>query len=145
MKTSKTFALLAVSLLSFACNAQKTRITMLDLPKPAQNFITENFSNQVISYAVEDKEISNTEYKVVFTGGAEIEFDGKGNWEEIDGHTSALPASVLPKTTAAYIAQHYKNLSVEKLEKERYGYKVEFTNDLELKFDAKGNFMRIDD
>ena len=149
MKTSmgytKTFILAVTSLACFACNAQKRKITIAELPATAQTFIKTNFPNQATSYIIEDKGITKTEYKVQFTGGTEIEFDGKGNWEELDANRGTLPASVLPKAIAAYVAQNYKGLSVEKLDRERYGYKLEFTNDLELEFDANGKFLRIDD
>jgi hypothetical protein len=145
MGYTKTLALATATLLCFACNAQKRNITMAELPVTAQTFIKANFPNQATSYIIEDKEITETEYKVRFTGGTEVEFDGKGNWEELDANRGILPNSVLPKAIAAYVAQNYKSLSVEKLDRERYGYKLEFTNDLELEFDANGKFLRIDD
>jgi len=145
MGYSKTLALATASLFCFACNAQKRNITIAELPATAQTFIKANFPNQATSYIIEDKEITNTEYKVVFTGGTEIEFDGKGNWEELDANKGALPTSVLPKAIAAYVAQNYKGLAIEKLDRERYGYKLEFTNDLELEFDTSGKFLRIND
>jgi hypothetical protein len=145
MGYSKTFILATASLFCFACNAQKRNITIAELPATAQTFIKANFPNQATSYIIEDKDITETEYKVRFTGGTEVEFDGKGNWEELDANRGTLPNSVLPKAIGAYVAQNYKGLSVEKLDRERYGYKLEFTNDLELEFDANGKFLRIDD
>jgi len=145
MGYSKTLLLAAASMVCFACNAQKRRITMADLPAPAQTFIKTNFPNQATSYILEDKEITETEYKVQFTGGTEVEFDGKGNWEELDANRGSLPTSVLPKAIADYIEKNYKGLAVEKLDRKHYGYKLEFTTDLELEFDANGKFLRIDD
>jgi hypothetical protein len=34
---------------------------------------------------------------------------------------------------------------VVKIDKERYGYEIELSNDLELKFDKRDNLMNIDD
>ncbi len=145
MGYAKTLALATATLLCFACNAQKRNIKITELPAAAQSFIKANFPNEATSYIIEDKEITKTEYKVRFTGGTEVEFDGKGNWEELDANRGALPTSVLPKAVAAYVAQNYKGLSVEKLDREHYGFKLEFTNDLELEFDNNGKFLRIDD
>jgi len=145
MGYSKTMLLTAASLVCFACNAQKRNITLAQLPATAQTFIKTNFPNQATSYIIEDKDLTETDYKVVFTGGAEVEFDGNGNWEEIEAKKSVLPASVYPKPVADYIAKNYKGLAVDKLEKKRWGYKLEFTNDIELEFDANGKFLRIDD
>lgn len=141
----KSLALIALSISCFACNAQKRNITIKELPATAQSFIKTNFPNQAASYIIEDKDLSGTEYEVRFTGGAEVEFDGQGNWKEVDTNKSLMPAGVLPKNIATYIAQNYKGQQVEKIEKKHRGYKVEFVNDLELEFDSNGNFLRIDD
>lgn len=143
--TLKTLAVAVLSFSCFACNAQKRNITVKELPATAQSFIKTNFPNQATSYIIEDKDLKGTEYEVRFTGGAEVEFDGQGNWKEVDANHSLMPAGVLPKNIAAYIAQNYKGQQVEKIEKKHRGYKVEFVNDLELEFDGNGNFLRIDD
>jgi hypothetical protein len=141
----KTIALSTTLVFFAGCNAQKRQITVKELPAAAQTFITANFPNQATSYIIEDKDITETEYDVRFTGGAEVEFDGSGNWKEVDANKGIMPASVLPKTIADYIAQNYKGQQVEKIEKNRRGYNLEFANDLELEFDTNGKFLRIDD
>lgn len=147
MKTIfKFLPVLAIALLTtFTASAQKRNITLKELPATAQTFIKTHFPNQATSYIIEDKGMLKTEYKVMLTEGTEIEFDGKGNWEEIDGNKNAIPNSVLTKTIASYIAANYKGQGVEKFEKERWGYKVELLNGLDLEFDNNGKFLRIDD
>ena len=141
----KTLLLGVASILSFACTAQKTNITIAELPAAAQSFVKANFPNQATSYIIKDKDLTETEYELKFTGGAEVEFDEKGNWKEVDANRSTMPATVLPKAIADYNAAHYKGLLVEKIEKKHWGYKLEFTNDLELEFDNSGKFLRIDE
>lgn len=145
MKTVFKLALALSLLTGFTANAQKKNITLKEFPAPAQTFITKNFPKQTASYAIQDKGMISTDYEVMLSNGVEIEFDGKGNWEEIDGNKTALPNSVLPKAIADYAAKNYAGQGVEKIEKESWGYKVEFLNDLELKFDSNGKFLRIDD
>jgi hypothetical protein len=141
---SKTLFLTVASMLCFACNAQKRNITLTQLPANAQSFIKTNFPNQATTYIIEDKDIVETEYKVLFSSGVEVEFDGKGNWEEIEANKTILPATIYPKAIADYVAQNYKGHTVDKFEKKRGGFNLEFTNDLELEFDASGKFLRID-
>ncbi|MDV6167975.1 PepSY-like domain-containing protein [Flavobacterium sp. DG1-102-2] len=147
MKTKFNFlaALAFTVALSFTASAQKRNITLKELPAQAQTFLAKHFPNQASSYIIEDKGYINTDYKVMLTGGTEIEFDGKGNLDEADGNKKAIPLSILPKPIAAYITANYKGQEVEKFEKEKWGYKVEFLNDLELKFDSAGKFIGIDD
>jgi len=145
IRIHRTFFIAVASLLCFACNAQKTNITIAQLPTPAQTFIKNNFPNQATSYIIKDVDRTETEYELKFTGGTEIEFDAKGNWKEVDANRSTMPQSVLPKAIADYNAANYKGLAVEKIEKKHYGYKLEFTNDVELEFDNAGKFLRKDD
>ena len=132
-----------IALAGFTANAQKVNITLKELPTAAQSFISTNFPNQASSYIIKDKGMLVIEYKVILTGGVEIEFDADGNWEEIESNTP-LPATVLPETIAGYINSNYKSQDVIKLEKKRTGYEVELANGTELEFDTKGKFLRID-
>lgn len=144
MKTVFKLAL-ALLLTGITANAQKKNITIKEFPAAAQTFLSKNFPKQTATYAFQDKDMISTDYEVMLSNGVEIEFDGKGNWEEIDGNKTALPNSVLPKAIADYVNTNYKGQGVEKIERESWGYKVEFLNDIELKFDSNGKFLRIDD
>jgi hypothetical protein len=141
---SKTLFLTVASMLCFAGNAQKRNIPLTQLPANAQSFIKTNFPNQATTYIIEDKDIVETEYKVIFSSGVEVEFNGKGNWEEIEANKTILPNTIYPKAIADYIAKNYKGHTVDKFEKKHGGFNLEFTNDLELEFDASGKFLRID-
>ena len=136
---------LLVIFLSFSAFGQERTITINELPSTAQTIISKNFPNQAASYVEEDKGIMNTDYKVLLTGGTEIEFDGKGNWEEIDGNKKAIPNTVLPQKITSYVASNYKGQGVEKIEKESWGYQIELLSGLEIEFDNNGKFLRIDD
>lgn len=145
MKTAVKLACVLTLMIGLTANAQERKITLKELPAPAQTFVSTHFPNQAASYVEEDKGMLSTDYKVLLTGGTEIEFDGKGNWEEIDGNKTAIPNSILPKGVESYVASNYKGQGVEKIEKEGWGYKVELLNDVELVFDSNGKFLRIDD
>ncbi|MHA3786715.1 PepSY-like domain-containing protein [Flavobacterium hauense] len=145
MKTVFKLILTLALFSGFTANAQKRNITIKELPAAAQTFLSQNFPKQTAAYAVEDKGMISTDYEIMLSNGVEIEFDGKGNWEEIDGNKNALPHSVLPKAIADYADRNYKGQGIEKIEKEKWGYKVEFLNDVELRFDSNGKFLRIDD
>ena len=59
--------------------------------------------------------------------------------------TKAVPASLVPAAIANYVKGNFPGTFIEKIDKERYGYEIELSNDLDLKFDKKGNLKRIDD
>jgi hypothetical protein len=149
MKTKNSFgfyaALFTATMCSFSANAQDKNITITGLPANAQAFIKQHFKGQTVTSAHEDKEMFETDYNAVLSNGIEIEFDNKGNWDEIDGNHIALPTSVLPKAIADYTAANYKAQGVVQIDKKRSGYDIELANGTELEFDANGKFLRIDD
>ncbi|MCC9073166.1 PepSY-like domain-containing protein [Flavobacterium sp. F-65] len=147
MKTKLNLAICLIAGLAFglSANAQKTVITKAALPASAQTFLKTHFSGQEPTYIVEDKEMFSKDYKVQFANNVEVEFDGKGNWEEVDGNHQAIPTTVIPKKIMAYVNTHFANTSITKIDKGTWGYEVNLSNNLELEFNSKGNFIRIDD
>lgn len=147
MKTHITLGLSLVTGLFFSlsANAQKTTITMAELPAKAQTFLKKHFGTENPTYIIKDKETFSTDYKVQFANKIEVEFDGNGDWEEIDGHHIALPATTVPTAIATYVKTNFKDSQVTSLDKGRWGFEVNLNNGLELEFDLSGKFLRIDD
>lgn len=115
------------------------------LPVKAQQMIKAHFPNQNISYALQDEEdLFSKEYDVVFTDGSKIDFDAKGNWTSISMKNASVPSSLILPGIKAYVGQTYPNQQIVKIENDRRDYEVKLDNNLELKFDKKGKFMRID-
>ncbi|MCP2029451.1 hypothetical protein L1276_004638 [Flavobacterium sp. HSC-32F16] len=146
MKTKLKLAVYLIAGLIFglSANAQKTVIKKEALPANAQTFLKTHFGSKKPSYILEDKEILSTEYKVQFDNQLEIEFDKKGNWKEVDGKNSKIPKSIVPKKIASYLKENFPKEKVTKIEIETYGYETKLTNGLELKFNLKGDFIKID-
>ena len=56
----------------------------------------------------------------------------------------SLPAAIVPAAIAAYVKATFPNTVITKIDKERYGYEIELSNDIELKFNHAGVMMAID-
>ena len=56
-----------------------------------------------------------------------------------------LPDALLPQFTKNYIEVNFSGAYATKIEKKRYGYEVEMSNGLELKFNRLGDLINIDD
>lgn len=146
----KTKINLGVSLLtglffSLTANAQKTTITVAELPAKAQTFLKKHFANETPTYVVKDKETFSTDYEVQFANKTEVEFDGNGELKEVDGNHNAIPVAVIPAKIASYVKTNFKDVQITKLDKGRWGYEINLSNGLELEFDSNGKFLRIDD
>lgn len=142
-KSSVLFISAAICL--FAVNGCESVVTFDTLPASAQVFLTQNFSDSPVSYAV--KEFN--EYNVTLVNGTEIEFNGKGMWKKVDMNHAVIPAAVLamlPAPINSFLTASFANVPVEKIEKGFWpAYKVELVNGLELEFNSKGICKNIDD
>jgi hypothetical protein len=136
--------LIAGLIFGLSANAQKLVITKAALPASAQTFLKNHFGSKKPTYILEDKDLLSKEYKVQFADNTEIEFDKKGNWKEVDGKNSKIPNSIIPKPIATYVKANFSKERITKIEKETLGYEVKLSNGLELKFNSKGDFRKID-
>lgn len=146
MNKIKTIAITALVALSTIVCAQKKVINSNQLPANAQTFIKNNFAINQISSTIEEQEnLFSKEYKVILNNGTEIEFDKSGNWEEVDGQKTPIPLKIVPRTIQNYVAKSFPNTQIVKIKKSLRKYEVEISNGLELEFNKKGQFTKIDD
>lgn len=116
------------------------------LPVKARELVKKNFPKINISYLKIDDEIFRSKnYEVTLTDGTEIEFDKNGEWKEIDCKKNEVPAVFVSDPITQYVSQYYPDQHIVKIEKLRRGYQIELSNDLDITFDVKGHFLRMDD
>ncbi|MFZ4261216.1 PepSY-like domain-containing protein [Sphingobacterium sp. HJSM2_6] len=147
MKNKLTLSLVfAISLSIGLSKAQEKLIAYQQLPQPAKNFIEKQFSDLKVSVISLEKELlqGNT-FNVLFTNGTSLEFDKKGNWTELDGKMNPIPAQLIPPTIVSHIQKSFPNNHIVQIKKEKTGYEVELTNGIDLKYNRKGEFIKIDD
>ena len=125
--------------------AEDVAITAQQLPKEAQTFLTANFAKNKVVVAMHDRDLTDNDYTVYLDDGTKIEFDGSGKWESVKNHNGKIPAGVIPAAIQEYISQHYQAIGVEKIERKRYGFEVELSNDIDMKFSHDGSFIGLDD
>lgn len=92
-----------------------------------------------------DREFNGGKYEVTLNDGTQIDFDKKGVWDKIDCEAGAVPAALIPGTIANYVKTNFAGAKVTKIDKERYGYEIELSNGLELKFNKAGQLLSMDD
>lgn len=143
----KIMSVLAVLFLALnvACANEDRPIQVEQLPAAAQKFIKTHFPDSKISYAKIDDELVYKEYEVMFADGVKIEFNGDGEWKDVDCKFGAVPAAIIPKKIASYVAKNYPDAKIIKIDRDRRDYEVSLSNRLELTFDMKFNLVEIDD
>ena len=147
MKKILFLFVLAIVAVQFSFAKDVITKDMNQLPLPARNFINGNFAKPQIAHIKIDKDMmESTKYEVLLMDGTEIDFDSKGNWEEVSAKKGqAVPASVVPSFAASYLKEHNFTEPVTKVERDRKGYEVELSTGVSFKFDKKGKFLKADD
>lgn len=124
----------------------ETVINYEQLPEQSRTFIETHFAG-VQTIRVEKNlvpDADGTVYEVKLANGFEIDFDADGVWVEVDGNGNPVPNSIVPEAILTYVQSNYPpELFVESIEKKNYGYRIELSNDVELRFDSDGGFIGI--
>lgn len=120
------------------------------LPKNATDYIAKHFNGYEINFFEKDRDVLDVDYTVYVRNGKQsykLEFDKKGNVTDIESESRglALPQSVLPANVVQYVKGAFPNAKVTEWSKDGNKQLVELNNDMELVFNSKGKFLRIDD
>lgn len=125
-------------------SAQEKPVKPSDLPAPATSFLQQYFKNIAIHHVVKDSDDKKITFEVMLANSTEIEFTETGNWKEVDGKKSPIPTGFVPKEILDYIKSNYPKEKITHIDKGIKDIDVDLTNNLELKFDLSGKFIRID-
>lgn len=145
MKKMIAFLMVTVVALQFAWSRDVITMNSKELPVAAQTFLKQHFGNRQISYIKVESEFLSKKYEVVMTDRTKIEFDGKGNWEEVDCKRGELPKALVPVYVQQFVSAQYPGVVYNKIERDRGEVEVELSNRLSLKFNKKGQLIDIDD
>lgn len=142
----KILTLAAVLIISLAaCADLQQLIHFNQLPILAQNFIKKYYSTTDISYIEKEKEGMHHDYTVYLTTGTEIEFNYQGDLKSIDCQITPVAQGIVPQIVAEYATVHHPDQFIVEYKVDYTRQIVELNNHLELIFDLKGNFLKIDD
>lgn len=137
----------ACCLFAFSNRAEAGKDTPIrtnQLPAVAQKIIKAHFSRGKVAMAKMETDWFSKSYDVVFTNGTKIEFDEDGNWKEIDCKHSSVPKALIPAQITRYVKSHYPHSKIIKIERDRKGYEIELTGDIDIKFNKRFEVTEID-
>lgn len=143
--------LIAVAALLFAgttaafADGHERPITLDKLPVAAQTFLKTHFADLTLAYAVEDPKFIGSEYEVIYTDRTEVDFGSDGEWTSVERKYEALPASIIPPQIAKYVEETFPGTTIRKIDRDKYSWEVEISNNLEIKFDRQFKVIDIDD
>ena len=113
----------------------------VSVPVQATAFIDQYFpESSVVLVEIENDE-GTREYSVWLNDGTKIEFDVQGNWKRVGRKKTGVPSILIPDTIMQYVKTHYPNDVVTKFSKKEYGYKLELSDDMDLRFNKQFQFI----
>jgi len=143
LKNITNIILLGAFMIPATVFAQDRVVPNAEIPPAIQQYVKKHFPNQSIVKVEMDMEGTKKEYEIKLDNRTELEFNGQYQVEKIDGK-SAIPASSIPAPINEYVKMHYPNNTVTEWETEWNHQEVKLDNGIELEFDLKGAFIRID-
>lgn len=145
MKSYKLLTLILLIAISSLKAEATTAENQLSLPEVSREFLSVYFPAVQVSHVkVERILFWKRNYDVILTDGTNIEFDRKGEWQEIERYRTPVPSKLIPERITDYVQTNFSDQMIVFIERERFGYEIELENDIELLFDFKGNFIRMD-
>lgn len=132
----KIFIIVLAAVLATASSFAEKVIAPASLPKAAQDFVSANFPNSVITYAESDWD----EYEAVLDDGAEITFRKSGEWKDIKSY-AGIPKSVLNNVISSQLTAMFDDVEIVEIEKERGGFEIKMANRMKVYFSANGKLI----
>lgn len=150
MNMKKFFSLLVMAIIAIQFSFADDVITkdINRLPQQARSFISTYFPDCQLQHIKIDKDVMSTSYEVYMVNGIEVDFDGKGNWTDVDTEKSGskVPDELIPDFVTNYMkANGFTNEYVVKIDRDRSGYDVELNTGVSLEFTNSGKFKKADD
>lgn len=139
MKRFIAIVAVILSAVTFAFG-KDVELTMDQLPKTAQRFLSKNFSReklQVIKY-------DGKKFEVKYKKGLSVEFDNNGDWTEIDGGKNGVPESALPEFVSDWKSKNHPGVMVKEISKKKKGdIEAELVNKVKVLFTSRGKLKKV--
>ena len=137
-------ALLSVFTMQAAHADNDKPVTVAQLPAKAQTFLKQNFPNEKVAFAKQEKEFLDTSYDVTFVNGDGVEFDKSGEWTDLKCKRNGVPAKAVPAQITKFVNENHAGAKILSLERDRFSYEVKLSNFWEIKFDKQFNVIDMD-
>lgn len=114
-----------------------------ELPNEITSYITKHFPNNTIKQVIKDRDGLTKTYDILLSESISLEFNRQKEIIDIDG-VSKLPDSVIPDKIREYVRNNYPDNFITDWEIDGRNQQVQLDSGLDLEFNMKGDFLRID-
>ncbi|MDR2653313.1 MAG: PepSY-like domain-containing protein [Prevotellaceae bacterium] len=134
---------LAATFFFFSSCAKEKFITEQELPEKSRTFIAAHFPQTTVSFVTYEW----NDYDVLLSNGFQLSFNGKGEWQDVDGENSTVPQSIvnlIPEKISEFIKIRFPDAAITEISKEKYGWDIGLSNDVDLEFNKNGSIREVD-
>lgn len=113
-----------------------------EVPPRSKAFIDKYFpQSTVVLVEMEDNDDDGKEYSVLLNDGTKVEFDLQGEWKRVSRKKTGVPSTLVLKPILQYVKTNYPEDVITKLSRKPYGFKIELSNDEDVRFNPQGQFI----
>ena len=141
----KYFSVVLIALCSLTACANEQVIPFDQVPEPAKAIVAAHFDASQIAYVTLEKDLLDAEYDIKFNDGRSLEFNKAGELLKVDCKQTEVPAALIPEAVRVYVKANFPNAFITEWSKDDRRWKAELNAGLELEFNSKYEFIRIDD
>ncbi|MBQ6985235.1 MAG: PepSY-like domain-containing protein [Paludibacteraceae bacterium] len=141
----KYFSVVLMALCSLTACAKEQVIAYDQVPEPAKAIVSAHFDASQISYVTVDKGLLDCDYDIKFNDGRSLEFNKAGELTKVDCQQTEVPSALIPERVRQYVKANFPNAFITEWSKDDRRWKAELNSGLDLEFNSKYEFVRIDD
>ena len=137
------FTLLIATAFSYNTNAQDKNIPLNQIPKQITEYLNTHFPNNTVLEASFDDHVKYKKYEIELNNKISLEFSTEFKVTEIKSKDK-LPDSVIPTAILTYVKTNYPNNTISDWEIDKGNQQIELNNGIDLIFNLKGEFLRVE-
>ena len=130
-------------LILVSCSKEKV-LTLDDYPSEIKTYSQTYFPENQIIQVIRDSDGFTRTYEVVLEETIQLEFNRKKEIIKVESENK-IPDSVIPSLILSYVKSNFANNYIVRWEIDNKNHDVELDNGIELIFDNKYSFKRIED
>lgn len=137
MKNYYVFLTISILTINYIFAGERI-IEYKELPKPAQQFVSNYFIHQKVVNVNLIRRWKSTEYKVLLTNGGYVLFDQSGKWTGVFCGRNIAPEKIIPPAIQNHITNNYPKTKVTDIQYLKNGdLDVKLTNGYHIRFNRQ--------
>lgn len=121
-------------------------VDFVNLPTRARAFVGEFYYGADVVRVEREYDDGEVLYEVKFSNGHEVVFAADGTWLEVEAPDGrSIPYGIVPEPIQDFLDSYYYDYGVNEINRTGFGYEVELTTGLDMRFNRDGYFLGIDD